>query len=259
VGVDERGLRTDELARLLRARRVKLLFTTPAVQSPTGVALVAERRRELLALADAWQLPIVEDDYDSELRYGNPPVPALKNLDAAGRVVYVGTFSKAIFGGLRLGYVVAAQPLLARLALARLGSDLQGDVVTQAAVADLLASGALERHVRRVRRLYAARLAAMEAALVEHLPEDARWRRPAGGNTLWITLPSRVDPDRLLASARAAGIAYTRGDAFHLDPRQCHGMSLCFANTPEPLIAAGVGELGELIRACSRGGGRRRG
>ena len=252
VGVDEQGLRTDELARLLRARRVKLLFTTPAVQAPTGVSLSPARRRELLELADAYQLPLVEDDYDSELRYGAPPTPALKNLDDAGRVIYVGTFSKALFGGVRVGYVVAPEPLLWRLVLSRFATDFQTDLVAQAVIADLMTSGGLERHVRRVRRLYGARREAMLTALSAHMPEGTRWLPPAGGSAVWLTLPPAVVPDLLLERARAAGIADTRGDVFHLDGGGKQHLSLSFARLGEAEIEEGVAELAQLVRACAQ-------
>jgi len=257
VGVDDQGLRTDELARLLRTRRVKLLFTTPAVQAPTGVSLSPDRRRELLELADEYQLPVVEDDYDSELRYGAPPAPALKNLDDAGRVVYVGTFSKALFGGVRVGYVVAPQPLLWRLVLSRFASDFQTDPVAQAVISDLMLSGGLERHVRRVRRLYGARREAMLSALAAHMPEGVRWLPPAGGSAVWITLPPAVDPDALLERSRAEGIAYTRGDVFQLDGEGKESMSLSFARLAEAEIEEGVAALARLVGACARGRRRR--
>lgn len=251
VGVDAEGLRTDELARILRARRVKLLFTTPAVQSPTGVSLSAARRRALLALSDEYQLPVVEDDYDSELRYGGPPVPALVNQDDAGRVVYLGTFSKALFPGLRVGYLVAPRPLLMRLVLSRWAGDFGSDVVTQAALAELLESGALERHVRRVRRLYAERREALLAALRARMPEGTRAIPPAGGTSVWVTLPERVDPAALFAAAREAGVAYTRGDAFTQDGSGARHLSLSFARLAREEIEAGVDLLSDLARRSS--------
>ncbi len=257
VGVDEQGLRTDELERILRARRVKLLFTTPAVQSPTGVALSPARRSELLELADTYQLPLIEDDYDSELRYGAPPAPALKNLDDAGRVIYVGTFSKALFGGVRIGYLVAPPPLLWRIVLARFATDFQTDLVAQAVIADLMTRGGLERHVRRVRRLYGARRETMLSALATRMPEGVRWIPPSGGNAVWLTLPPAVDPDRLLERSRAEGIAYTRGDVFHLDGAGKQHLSLSFARLGEAEIEEGIAGLARLVRANARGRRRR--
>jgi len=257
IGVDDHGLRTDELARVLRARRVKLLYATPASQQPTGVALSEARRHALLALSDEYQLPIVEDDYDSELRYGGPPVPALKHLDPGGRVIYLGTFSKALFAGLRIGYVVAPAALIGRFALARVASDFNTDVVTQAALCDLLESGALERHVRRVRQLYAARRQTLLEQLEARMPEGARWRPPAGGNALWLRLPDAADMQAFHAGCLAAGIALGPGELMALPdgPARAEAqrhVQVSFARIPEERIEDAVGELARVTRqACA--------
>jgi GntR family transcriptional regulator/MocR family aminotransferase len=207
VRVDEGGLRTDDVARLLRTRRAKLVYVTPAVQCPTGVTLAEPRREALLALADAHQVPILEDDYDSELRLGAPALPALKARDAAGQVIYVGTFSKAFFPGMRIGYVVAPRPLLERLAAAHLVADFQTSPLPQATMTELITGGVLEHHVRRVRRVYAERLAAMREALARGFPPETGVGAPLAGNAVWVTLPPDVDGDAVAAAARTAGIA----------------------------------------------------
>lgn len=258
VPVDAEGLRSDELARILRARRVKLLFTTPAVQSPTGVSMSESRRRHLLELADEYQLPLLEDDYDSELRWGGPPVPALKTVDTAGRVIYTGTFSKALFPGLRVGYVVAAPPLLAQLVLSRAASDFGGDLVTQTALATLLADGALERHVRRVRKTLAARRAALLAALAAQMPEGTRVTPPAGGSMVWVTLPEAADPEAVRAGARAAGIAYTPGKLFSIDGGAASSLCLAFSKHVATELEEAVAQLAAIVSAaCHTRRGRR--
>ncbi|HKA27823.1 MAG TPA: PLP-dependent aminotransferase family protein [Candidatus Binatia bacterium] len=248
VGVDAEGIRTDQLARVLRVRRVKLVYVTPATQSPTGVGMSPARRSALLALADEHQVPILEDDYDSELRYAGPALPALKSGDAAGQVVYAGTFSKVLFPSLRLGYVVAARPLLARLATMRLASDFGSGVVAQAALATLLATRGFDRHVRRMRRLYAARLAALLAALRRDMPAGTRWMEPRSGHVVWVTLPPGIDPERLEHAARDRGVAYTRGETFHVDGRGGDSLALSFAPLDPRAIAEGVARLGAAVR-----------
>jgi GntR family transcriptional regulator/MocR family aminotransferase len=256
VPVDDRGLRTDALARVMRSRRLKLVYTTPAVQSPTGAALDEARRQALLALAAEHQVVIVEDDYDSELRLAGTVTPALKREDEAGRVVYLGTFSKVLFPALRVGYMVAAQPLLRRAVLARVAAQLGGSMLEQAALAELLQSGAIERHVRRVRRLYRERQDAMLAALDESFPSDARWRRPAGGNSVWVELPGDVDSDRLARAAREAGVGYGRGEPFQLQDTAPPCLLLSYACTEPDSIREGIGRLGEVItRAREEGTG----
>ncbi len=254
VDVDEDGLRVDQLARLLRRRRVKLVYTTPAAQHPTGAVLSASRRRALLELADEHQLPVLEDDYDGEFRYDDPPLPALKTLDPAGQVIYVGTFSKALFPGLRLGYVVAARPLLERLVLARFTSDFGSDALAQAAVAELLETGALERHVRRLRRLYAERRAAMLAALEASMPAGVRWSRPRGGLAIWLVLPAEIDASALHAAARAEGIAYARGELAFTDGGGERSLLLSFVNQGAARLEEGISCLGAL---ATRAGLRR--
>jgi GntR family transcriptional regulator/MocR family aminotransferase len=255
VPVDARGLRTDALARVLRSRRVKLVYTTPAVQAPTGVALAPERRAELLALAAEHQCAIVEDDYDSELRLGGAQDPALARDDCGGRVVLVGTFSKALFPALRVGYVVAPPPVVRRLAALAGAAHFGGSVLVQAALTELLASGALERHVRRVRRLYAERLDAVLGAVAKSFPAGTRCARPAGGTCVWIELPPGSDPSALAAAARRAGVALSPADAFRLEPGGPPALALGFAGASAADLAAGVARLGALVSRARSGGG----
>ena len=247
VAVDGEGLRVDELERLVRVRRPKLVYTTPAVQMPTGVALSDARRAALLALSDREQIPIVEDDFDGELRLAGPARPALKTLDRGDQVLYAGTFSKALFPGLRLGYLVAARSLVTRLVALRFASSMQAPLVEQMAVAELLESGQLERHVRRVRRRLAERLHALLAALAEELPE-ALVCEPAGGSGAWVELPLGCDTVGLAAEAAARGIAYAPGESFQLDGDAPPALLLSFGALSPDAIRDGIAELAALVR-----------
>jgi GntR family transcriptional regulator/MocR family aminotransferase len=248
VDVDEDGLDTDRLARVLRLRRAKLAYVTAATQCPTGVTLSPRRRDALMALADEHQMPIFEDDYDCELRFAGPAEPALKARDPGGHVIHAGTFSKSLFPSLRLGYVVAPRPFLDRLVSARLVADFGTSAVTQAALATLLATRGLERHVRRMRRVYAARRAALDAALAREMPEGTRWVTPRSGLLVWLQLPPRTDPDRLQQAALARGVAYTRGDVFHHDGRGADHIVLSFAALGPEAIGEGIARLGTVMR-----------
>jgi len=253
IDVDEQGLRTDQLARAMRTRRLKLVSTTPAAQLPTGACMSDARRSALLELADETQTPILEDDYDSEFRYTNPPIPALKTRDAAGQVIYVGTFSKAILPGLRLGYLVAARPLISRLALTRLTSTFGCDSIGQAAMAELLESGAFERHVRRLRRRYAERRQALLDALADHMPADVHWTRPAGGLGVWLTLPERIDPRALYLETKRAGLSYTPAQlCFGREGGGDRHLMLGFAAMPPELLAEGIARLAEIVAPAAR-------
>jgi GntR family transcriptional regulator/MocR family aminotransferase len=251
VPVDAGGLRTDLLARVLRSRRAKLVYVTPAVQSPTGVALAEPRRAELLALAEEHQCAIVEDDFDSELRIGSAQ-PALARDDAGGRVAYLGTFSKALFPALRVGYLVAAPAVIRRGATSLGALHFGGSLVAQAALAELLRSGVVDRHVKRTRRLYAERLEALLAAIAEHLPEGTRASRPAGGNAVWVELPVTVDVDALVRAAHGEGIALSRGTACFLGEGGGRHLALCFASLGPDAISEGIARLGQLARTSPR-------
>jgi len=248
IEVDGEGIRTDRLARTLRLRRVKLIYVTPATQCPTGVTMSPARRATLLALADEHQVPVIEDDYDNELRYEGPAVSALKADDRAGHVIHVGTFSKVLFPSLRLGYVVAARPLVARLAAARLVSDFGSGVVEQAALAALLATRGFDRHLRNVRRLYAARLGAMLAALRREMPAGTCWTEPRSGHLVWLGLPPGIDPDRLEQTARPRGVAYGRGELLYPGGGGADHIALGFTALDAPAIDAGITRLAAALR-----------
>ena len=259
VAVDEQGLRTSELERVLRARRVKLVYTTPAAQNPTGVVMSDSRRAELLTLADEHQLPILEDDYAGELRYRGHAVGALKALDRAGQVIYAGTFSKLLFPSLRIGFVVAPRLLLRTLVLAHWNADGGPALLPQLALTTMLRTGELERHLRRVRKLYSARLIAMLEALRTSMPAGTRWTEPAAGHTVWVTLPDGVDGAVVYQDAMADGVLYARGDAFTIDGQGVSQLDLSFARLPEATIVEGIERLAAIVRRHARGTGLRRG
>ena len=251
IPVDAEGLRVDALLRALRTRRVKLVHVTPSSQMPTGAVLSAARREALLEVSGRMQLPILEDDYDCELRLAAPATAALKAMDGGDRVVYVGTFSKALFPGLRLGYVVAAPALLHALMPLRAAASFQPSLVDQMAVADLLARDALERHVRRVRKRYAASGRAMAEALAAAMPEGTRFRTPRGGSAIWVELPDGVDPQALAVAAREHGIAYVGGDPCRIDADGPPALHLSFALLAPDAIRSGVAQLATLVSQCA--------
>ena len=256
VPVDEEGLRTSDLERVLQRQPLKLVYTTPAVQMPTGVALSDERRAKLLDLAEATHTPILEDDYEGELRLDDPIRPALKTLDEAGQVIMVGTFSKALFPSLRLGYVVAAPSLLGRLASIVQASALAQPALIQAVLAEWMEGEGYARHVRRVRREIAERVDAALEVLAAEMPEGTEARRPAGGGTLWIRLPNAVDPAALRLAAREAGVRvipgdwYATGDAH--DPALARIVSASVTALSEGDVREGLGRLAEAARGAMR-------
>lgn len=203
--VDAHGLET---ARLPHDDRVRLAYVTPSHQFPLGGVLPIGRRRELLQWArqhDAW---IVEDDYDGEFRYGQRPIDALQSIDGSGRVIYAGTFSKALSPQLRLGYLVLPNALVSVFRQAKRLTDRHAPVLEQQTLATMIESGAYERHVRRIRRENERRRAALLEGIAQHLPGSARIAGTAAGLhvVLWLPFLRQRDEPALVAAAREHGV-----------------------------------------------------
>ncbi|WP_428424314.1 PLP-dependent aminotransferase family protein [Methylibium sp.] len=205
VPVDAQGLDT---ARLPRDDRARLAYVTPSHQFPLGGVLPIGRRMALLQWAQQHRAWIVEDDYDGEFRYGQRPIDALQSIDADGRVIYMGTFSKALSPQLRLGYLVLPTELVAVFRQAKRMADRHAPVLEQRVLASLINSGAYERHVRRSRRENERRRAMLLDAIGRHLPTDARVAGTAAGLhvVLWLPLLRPQDEPALVAAARARGV-----------------------------------------------------
>ncbi len=250
VRVDRQGIDVDALARLLRRRRVKLLYVTPAVQSPTGAQLSPDRRRALLELAAEHQLPILEDDYDNELRHSDEPVTALASEASHAAVLYVGTFSKVLFPSLRLGYVVVPEALVPAVSGMQLLAQFAPSALMQRGLCSLLTDEGLARHVRRVRIVYARRIEVFRDAVSQFFPAGTRAWPPAGGNQIWVELPDAIDPVELHTRAFDAGIAYTPGSFFFRGPAPYHAASFSVACADEATIANGIARLGALVTSA---------
>ncbi len=205
VPVDDQGLDT---ARLPEDRHVRLAYTTPSHQFPLGAMLPVGRRQELLRWAARRQAWIIEDDYDGEFRYGQRPIEALHAIDTEGRVIYIGTFSKALSPQLRLGYLVLPADLVPVFRQAKRLSDRHAPVIEQRALASLIDSGAYERHVRRVRRENERRRSTLLDAIAQHLPAGARVVGAAAGLhvVLWLPMRGQQSEAAVVAATREAGV-----------------------------------------------------
>jgi GntR family transcriptional regulator/MocR family aminotransferase len=233
VPVDAHGMRVDALAKLAAAGGVRAVYVTPHHQYPTTVTLSAGRRLELLALARTHRFAIVEDDYDHEFHYEGRPVLPLASADEAGVVIYVGTLSKVLAPGLRLGYVVAPQRLCDVVANIRNTADRQGDPVLEAAISELLDDGALERHVRRARRVYEARRTHLAGELEKKLGAVLSFKIPAGGTALWATVDDAVDVTEWVERAKKKGILLQDAHKFAFDGKPRNALRLGFAQLDE--------------------------
>ena len=228
VPVDHEGLVVE--TGVARAPRARLAYVTPAHQAPLGTSLSRRRRRALLAWAASAGAWIVEDDYDSEFRYGSPPLPSLASIDGDGRVLYVGSFSKVLFPGLRLGYVVVPPPEVDRVR--RLYELLYRDraALPQAIVADFMMTGQFARHIKRMRALYAERRAALADALEKLLGTRLTIQLRDGGMHLFAALSAGDDDVHVAERAQAAGLAPAPLSPWVAEHRCAPALLLSFTN-----------------------------
>lgn len=243
VPADEAGLRTDLLEALLQHRRPKLIYTLPTFQNPSGVVLSLERRRHLLELAERFAIPVVEDDPYAELRYDGDPVPSLKALDGGNLVISLNSFSKVLFPGLRVGWMVAPRPVVRQLALARQGLDLHTNTPGQWVLARFLTEGLFATHLEQVRRAYRARRDVAVATLRATAPPDIGWAVPQGGFYIWCRLPERLSLGRLLARAAQAAVAFLPGTPCFADEVGINAARLNFTFPTEEQLREGISRL----------------
>ncbi len=238
VSVDEAGVDVEVLSRLASVRAV---YLTPHHQYPTGAVLSPSRRARLLSLAAERQWMVIEDDYDHEFHYVGRPVLPLASADTRGTVAYVGTLSKALAPGLRVGFAVAPPPVIERLSAYRRLVDRQGDHVTERAVAELILDGSLGRHIRRSRRVYQRRRATLLAALAASFGPRLVPNDPPGGMALWVHAPG-IDVDAWAVRARALGVEFTTAREYAFD------------HVPRPFVRLGFACLdeGEIVEAVGR-------
>ena len=217
--VDHEGVTIAAIEQAIAQGPLRALYLTPHHQYPTMVALSARRRLRLLQLVQQHRIALIEDDYAHEFHFEGRPRLPIASTDRAGMVLYVGTLSKILAPGLRLGYAVAPPPVLARMAALRTAVDRQGDTVAEAAVAELLEDGEVERHARRMRRIYRARRDVLAEALTRRLGPRVSFTLPQGGMAFWVHVHgTRVEP--WVERARARGVTFRAGSELALAPRE---------------------------------------
>jgi 2-aminoadipate transaminase len=259
IPIDGKGLPTSRLEQALRTGP-KFIYVLPNFQNPAGTTMPLERRLELVAMAERYGVPIVEDDPYGQLRFEGDHIKPLVVLDAEmqhcesngryrGNVIYLSTFSKTLAPGLRLGWVVAPADVVKRLVQAKQGSDLHSSTFDQMLAHQVASGGFIDRHVRRIRQVYRARRDCMIHALERAFPDSlgVRWTRPEGGLFLWIVLPQGLDASGLLAEAIEEKVAFVPGAAFHPLGGGENTMRLNFSNARETMIDEGIARLARVV------------
>jgi DNA-binding transcriptional MocR family regulator len=246
------GLDLDVLEATLTANRVKLIILTPDFQNPTGTSMPLASRRRLLEMASKYRVPIVEDHIYARLHARDERIPSLKQLDRSNLVIHIDSFAKVAFPGLRVGWIVAPAAAIERLRIVKQMTDLHTDQLAQATLAEFLKRGLFQKHLVRMRKVYASRLQTLDEALRKQMPEGARWTRPEGGMCLWLELPPGFDASELMIHSKERGVLFAPGRYFYVQAPLPNTLRLGFASLNEKQIVRGVGILAELLRVEMR-------
>ena len=246
--LDDHGMQVDNLPALLEQHAPKFIYVMPTFQNPTGRTLSLERRRRLVEIAGHYGVPIVEDDPYCELRYDGDSLPPLKALDTSDNVVYLGSFSKTLSPGLRVGFVVAPGSIMENLVWAKQAADLHTASLPQRIVHEFLRRGLLDPHIQTIVSHYRRRRDSMLSAISACFPNDVRAERPEGGIFSWVTLPSGLVSERLFEDAVREKVVFVPGSCYSPDGSLQNTMRLNFSASTEDKIKVGIERLARVIR-----------
>ncbi|MCI0337787.1 MAG: PLP-dependent aminotransferase family protein [Acidobacteria bacterium] len=249
VPVGDRGLDLDLLEDLLAQRRPKLIYVVPSFHNPTGITMDLASRQRLIELAAMYRVPIIEDDIYGELRYDGVSLPSLKSLDEYGLVIYINSFSKIGFPGLRIGWIIAPRIVIDYLDAVKQRTDLHASLLSQAAISEFVRHGLLAKHIKRCRKAYSERRDAMLAALARYFPDEAVWNRPEGGMAIWVRLPQSLNASQVLIQSMEQRVAFSPGEYFYSCSPQPNTLRLAFTMAEPSSIEEAIKRLGAVIKA----------
>lgn len=249
VPSDDHGLVPSALTRDY-TDGARFIYCLPNFQNPTGRRLPLERRKELVRIATAAGLLLVEDDPYGALSYSGEQLPTLLSMNPKG-VVHMGSFSKILAPGLRVGYLIAPEELHRKLVQAKQAADLHTPSFTQRIVHETIKDGFLDQHIPKIRDLYASQCRVMLDAMQQHFPSTVSWNQPEGGMFIWVKLPQGVDSNKLLEKAVAENVAFVPGTPFFANEPQTNTLRLSFVTVSKEKIQEGIARLGKIIaREC---------
>jgi GntR family transcriptional regulator/MocR family aminotransferase len=249
IPLDAQGMQVEHLETLLQQHHPKLIYTIPNFHNPTGTCLTSPRRRQLLVLADRYNIPVIEDDFVGDLRYEGHTQPALKALDPGGRVLYISTFSKMLMPGLRVGFIAADGPVYDYLVNFKRLNDVATSALVQRALEAYVTVGRYQAHLRRSCQIFHKRRDLMVSAIQRCLPSGVHFDVPQGGLFIWLQLPQELDSEELLSFAYEDGVDFAPGSPFFPDGIQGRNwLRLNFVAQEPNQIEEGIKRLAKSIK-----------
>ena len=246
--LEDDGLNLNQVEEILKKEEIKLIYTIPTFQNPSGITMPYEKRKALLELARKYDVFILEDNPYGELRFKGKSVPAVKTMDTEGRVIYSGTYSKTLAPGLRVGWCMARQDIIDRVVVVKQVNDVHTPVLNQMMVLEYIKRYDFDAHIEKCAKAYGEKCELMLSCMDEHLPKQCTYTRPAGGIFILCTMPKGVDTKEMLKDAIARKVAYVPGNTFMADIEAPSNIfRLNFSVTTPESIRTGIAVLGEVL------------
>ncbi|MBM6829083.1 PLP-dependent aminotransferase family protein [Anaerotignum lactatifermentans] len=250
VPTDDGGMIMEELEKILATtENVKMIYVIPDFQNPTGRTWSLERRHKFMEIINKYEIPVIEDNPYGELRFENENMPALKSLDTKGLVIFLGTFSKILVPGYRLGWVCASEEILSMFNFIKQGADLQTPTITQLEANKYMEMFDLDAHVDTIRELYKHRRDVMMEAMETYLPKEAKFTHPDGGLFTWVELPDYIDTRKMALQCLEKKVAYVPGGSFFPNGGKENCFRMNYSCMPDDKIVEGVKAIAEVIKA----------
>jgi len=248
VPVENDGMDLAAAEEILKTGKIKLIYTIPTFQNPTGITMSLEKRKGLLELAKKYDCLILEDNPYGELRFYGKELPTIKSMDKDGRVIYVGSFSKTLSPGMRVGFLVGHEDLMDRIIVVKQANDVHTPLISQMIISEFMNQNDMNAHIAKGCTSCKEKCDAMLSAMDKYFPEKAVYTRPEGGIFLWVTLPEGTDTGALLRKAIERKVAFVPGNSFMVDaakPSNCFRLNFTTATNEQ--IDTGIKVLGELL------------
>ena len=248
IRLEDDGMDMNELENKLKESNAKFIYTVPNFQNPSGLTYSPEKRRMLFSLARKYNCILVEDDPYGDLRFEGTPYGYISKADQSGSIL-LGTFSKTVTPGMRLGFMVIKDDTLRiRINTAKEAADLHSNIFSQYILWDYLTHNDLEQHITKIRALYQKQCSTMLSSMETYFPEEMKFTRPEGGMFIWATLPENMLAIELFEKAKEKNVVFVPGNPFYIDARNANTMRLNFTNSDDEIIVEGIKRLGELIK-----------